>query len=160
MKEIFQMRGVHMKYTKYFYLILFIVIINCHFIPKNSQVPVHKIYYDHFQYTDNVSFYGVDGLNIQYEGDLAYLGDSYELSFDVINSSQSDVEIMDLIYNEENPYLEYSFTYENGNSLQVGDLLKGGETKHLKYRVLWKNPIETDQYELDSSFYINYEQVI
>ena len=143
-----------MKYLKYFIVIFFIM---NSFITSRETGP--KIYYDNFQYTDNVSFYGVDGLNVQYEGDLSYLGDSYELSFDVVNTSSSDVEITHLIV-QEDPYLLYSLTYEDGNKIQVGDLLKKGETKRLKYNVLWKNPIDIDQYELDSSFYINYEQII
>ena len=51
---------------------------------KTDDYPKSVIYYDNFQYTDNVLFYGVDGLNVQYEGELSYLGDSYELSFDVV----------------------------------------------------------------------------
>ena len=39
-------------------------------------------------------------------------------------------------------------------------LLKKGENKRLKYKVLYKNLINSDNYQFDSSFGLNYEQVL
>lgn len=148
------MYGGYMKYTSYLYVIL--VFFSSLLFHPTEDYPKSFIYYDNFQYTDNVLFYGVDDLNVQYEGELSYLGDSYELSFDVVNSSNMDVGISDLVLQSHDPYLEYSLTYENGKKVLIGDTLKAGEKRRLKYHVLWKNPIDKDDYELDSSFYIDY----
>ncbi len=143
-----------MKYTSYLYVIL--VFFSSLLFHPTDDYPKSVIYYDNFQYTDNVLFYGVDGLNVKYEGELAYLGDSYELSFDVVNSSNIDVGISDLVLQNQDPYLEYSLTYEDGDNVVIGDTLKAGEKRRIKYQVLWKNPIDIDDYEFDSSFYIDY----
>lgn len=143
-----------MKYTSYLYVIL--VFFSSLLFHPTDDYSKSVIYYDNFQYTDNVLFYGVDGLNVQYEGELSYLGDSYELSFDVVNLSNIDVGISDLVLQNQDPYLEYSLTYEDGDNVVIGDTLKAGEKRRIKYQVLWKNPIDIDDYELDSSFYIDY----
>ena len=57
-------------------------------------------------------------------------------------------------------FIDYQLTYEDGSKILVGDILNQGERKRLKYRVLYKNSIENDSYELDSSFYISYQQVL
>ncbi len=143
-----------MKYTSYLYVILFFLS-SLLFHPTDNYAKT-KVYYDNFQYTDNVLFYGIDDLNVQYSGELSYLGDFYELSFDVINSSDMDVAISDVVLHDQDSYLEYSLSYDNGESIMIGDILKSGEKKRIKYHVLWKNPIDSDDYELDSSFYIDY----
>ncbi len=120
----------------------------------------HNVYYDNIQYTDNVEFYGVDGFNIQYSGELNYLGDYYEISFDVVNGSGTKMMLSKCLYQESDYYIDYLLTYDDDSEVSIGDTLKQGERKRLKYRVLYKNPIQSDVYELDSSFYISYEQVL
>lgn len=120
----------------------------------------HRIYYDNVHYSDNVDFYGVEGTYLNYSGSLSYVGDYYELYFDVVNDTGVDVVICDYFLQEDNPYIHYELTYEDGNSIHNGDLLKKNESKTIHYKVLYQKPIEDDQYELDTNFSINFEQNI
>ena len=115
---------------------------------------VNDIYYD------NVEFYGVDGLNIRYLGELIAPGDSYEISFDVVNGASVDVAIAQCDYQKDDRFVEFHLTYDNGESVSVGDILKKGERKRLKYIVYYKNMIDQESYEFDSSFHISYEQAL
>ena len=117
------------------------------------------IYYDHVTYTDNVSFHGVDGLDLDFHGNLSYLGDFFEIDFDVVNDTSVDIEIAKCQL-QNNPYIEYQLTYDNGDDVQLGDVIKRGESKKLKYKVLYKNPILDQNYQFDSGFQIQYEQVL
>ncbi len=117
-----------------------------------------NIYYDNVQYTDNIDFYGIDGLTLQYAGQLSVPGDFYELSFDIINAGSVDVEIAKCVFQDSDPYIEYQLTYDDGKHINIGDMLKSGEKRRVKYRVLYKNRIDNDSYEFDSSFYLSYEQ--
>ena len=118
------------------------------------------VYYDNFKYTDNVIFNGSDGLNIDYTANLNRVGDYYEIAFDVINDSIVDVEISDCSYHDDDSYIDYELTYSDGKAIHEGDILKQGEKKQLKYRVLYKKQIEEDNYQFDSSFSLGYEQVL
>ena len=118
------------------------------------------VYYDNFKYTDNVNFNGSEGLNIDYSAELKQVGDYYELVFDVINDSDVDVEVSNCDYNDDDKYIDYYLAYADGKEINEGDILKKGESKKLKYRVLYKNSITEDNYEFDSSFSIRYEQKI
>ena len=120
----------------------------------------HKgLYYDNFSYTDNVEFNGAEGLDIDYNASLNQVGDYYEIIFDVINDSSVDVEITGCTFNKDDNYIDYELSYENGNKIKNGDILKKGQSKKIKYRVLYKNMIE-GTYQFDSSFSIGYEQVL
>ncbi len=153
-----------MKYYKFFMVGLGVI---CSIIFGDFSVAqratakvVQDIYYDNIEYSDNVSFYGVDGLTIQYTGELIAPGDSYEISFDVVNDADSDVIISQCRYQKDDKFVEYHLTYENGNLVQVGDVLKKGEKKRIKYLVFYKDLIDRDSYEFDSSFYISYEHAL
>ncbi len=121
---------------------------------------VNDIYYDNVKYSDNVEFYGVDGLNIRYLGELIAPGDSYEISFDVVNGASVDVAIAQCDYKKNDRFVEFHLTYDNGDDVSVGDILKKGERKRLKYVVYYKNMIDQESYEFDSSFHISYEQAL
>ena len=118
------------------------------------------IYYDNVKYSDNVDFYGVDGLNLAYTGNLNNVGDSYELTFDVVNDSGVDMIITDCAYHLDDPYIDYQLTYIDGNTVKEGDILEKDSTKTLHYVVTYKNPVLEDNYEVDSSFNIQYDQKI
>ena len=154
--------GSKMKYIQFFLVCAGIVY--CIFFGDYKLVEgdssLHDIYYDNVQYSDNVKFYGIDGLNINYSGELRSLGDFYEISFDVVNGTGTKIEISKCSYKLSDEYIDYQLTYDDGSQVSVGDILKQGERKRLKYRVLYKNMIQNDVYELDSSFYIRYEQVL
>lgn len=149
---------------KYIYriigIILFVFCLGSIFTPKEIHTVDSKIYYDNVRYTDNVTFYGVDGLNLQYSGNLTSPGEFYELTFDVVNSSNTDVEIVACDYHKEDAYVDYELFYEDGTKVLVGDVLKKGEIKSLTYRVLYKNVILLDSYQFDASFHIGYEQIL
>ncbi len=147
------------KYFKIGVIGLFILIGIC-FHGSIEEKDYKGIYYDHVSYSDNVSFYGIDGLSINYSANLSQLGESYELYFDVVNDSSVDVEIANYFVHKDDPYVEYQLSYGNGNTIQLGDIIKQGESKQLKYKVQYKNPIIEEDYQFDSSFQIQYEQII
>ena len=61
---------------------------------------------------------------------------------------------------KDDSYIDYELTYGNGKKINKGDILKKGQKRQLKYRVQYKNPIEEDSYQFDSSFSIGYEQLL
>ena len=151
-----------MKYAKIMLVgLLAIIGLGYHNLNANASGDISKgIYYDNVKYTDNVLFNSVDGVNIDYSAQLKYPGDYYELYFDIVNSSGYSVEITDCIYNDDDDYIDYELTYENGNEINVGDAIKNGESIRVKYRVFYKKYIIEDNYTFDTSFSILYEQVI
>lgn len=118
------------------------------------------VYYDNVNYTDNVVFNNVDGLKIDYSAELHNPGDYYELNFDVVNSTKYDVEIADYMFNESDNYITYELSYADGSKIKQGDIIKAGESKGLKYKVSYVNPIIEDNYTFDTSFSIQYEQAL
>ena len=150
-----------MKYLEVIVVgILFVGGILFHNFTGDTNALNKGIYYDNVNYTDNVTFNRVDGLNIDYEAELNVPGDFYELNFDVVNSTKYDVEIADYIYNESDKYITYELCYADGKKIKNGDIIKAGETKKLKYKVSYVNPIEDNNYTFDTSFTIQYEQAI
>ena len=154
--------GSVMKYFKSLILIipLFVGIIGSNISDIKEFNNKKGVYYDNFNYTDNVILEEVDGTNIDYNAQLTTVGDYYEITFDVINDSNIDVEISDCIFPNDDKYIEYKLTYADGKAINTGDILKQGENKRIKYRVLYKNQVNEDNYQFDSSFSIGYEQVL
>ncbi len=132
----------------------------CNFIANASGDLEKGIYYNNIEYTDNVEFKSVDGVKIDYSAQLNTPGDYYELYFDIVNSTNYDVAISDCIYNEDDDYIGYDLTYENGEKIGMGDVIKKHDTIRVKYKVLYKNYINVESYVIDTSFSILYEQVI
>lgn len=118
------------------------------------------IYYDNFKYTDNVNFNSSKGLSIDYTANLQQVGDYYEITFDVVNDSSVDVEITNCSYHDNDAYINYELTYIDGKEIHEGDILKKGEKRQIKYRVLYKNQIEVENYQFDTSFSLDYEQIL
>ena len=141
-------------------LFLFLTIGYNVFSEENGNGLNKGIYYDNFKYTDNVSLDEVDGTNINFSGKLEIPGDFYELSFDVINSTNTDVEIEDFFYHKSDEFISYQLTYKDGTKIKNGDILKAGQTRGVYYKVAYNNPITESDYTFDASFNINYEQVI
>ena len=115
------------------------------------------IYYDNVNYSDNVKLNNVDGMNIDYSAELLVPGDFYELTFDVVNESLYDVSFADINLNKDDKYIHYELTYNDGSTINIGDVVKKGEKKQLKYKVLYKKLVLED-YEFDTAFYLNFEQ--
>ena len=151
-----------MKYAKMMLVgLLAIIGLGYHNINTSASSSLKKgIYYDKIDYTDNVVFNSVDGVNIDYSASLNQPGDYYELYFDVVNSTSYNVAISECIYNDDDNYIDYELTYEDGKSIKVGDIIGKGESIRIKYRVLYKEYIMEPNYTFDTSFSILYEQVM
>ena len=134
--------GSVMKYFKSLILIipLFVGIIGSNISDIKEFNNKKGVYYDNFNYTDNVILEEVDGTNIDYNAQLTTVGD--------------------YIFPNDDKYIEYKLTYADGKAINTGDILKQGENKRIKYRVLYKNQVNEDNYQFDSSFSIGYEQLI
>ena len=137
-----------------------LLLLGIHSLESVSKFDSQGIYYDHVRYSDNVTFYGVDGLNLKYSANLSYVGDSYELFFDVVNDSGVDVVIQDILYSKEDPYIHYELTYQDGSMIQDGNLLQMGESKTIHYKVIYQEPIQEESYQFDSGFSLQFEQKI
>lgn len=151
-----------MKYVKLLLVgLLAIIGLGYHNFTASASGDINKgIYYDNIDYTDNVEFKSIDGVNLDYSAFLSYPGDYYELNFDVVNSTSYNMGITDCIYNEDDDYIDYELTYEDGTQINSGDIIKKGESIRVKYKVLYKKYINDDNYIIDNSFSILYEQVI
>lgn len=139
---------------------LIIIGIYANSLTMDSKAKTANIYYDNFKYTDNVEFHKAAGQNIDYSADLTNVGDSYEISFDIINKSDFDVKIVDYYCPKNDNYINYELTYNNGKIISQDDILKKGESKRFKYKVSYVNLVTEDNYTFDSSFSIQYEQKI
>lgn len=148
-----------MKYIK---SILIIVMIFMGIISINTkEINIKKgVYYDNFNYTNNVTLKEVSGTTIDYSANLKNVGEYYEISFDIINDSNVVMIISDYTIPEEDKFIDYNISYTNGTKIKQGDIIKPGELKKVKYKVLYKNQIDEDHYQFDPSFEINYEQNI
>lgn len=148
-----------MKYIKLLLIGLLAVIgLGYRTFSVNARNDLYKgVYYDNINYTDNVTFKSVDGVNIDYSAELNVPGDYYELTFDVINGTRYDIMITDCVYNENDDYIDYELTYEDGRKIKNGDIIKKGQSKRIKYKVLYKNLIQ-EEYSFDTGFSIMYEQ--
>ena len=136
-----------------FIMIGIIVIFNFH-LDSN----MNELYYDNFKYTSNVILSGIDGFNFNYSATLNDVGDYYEIDFDVVNPTEYDMEIDELDLNDDDKYINYSLIYENGDLVNIGDVIKNGESKTFKYIVFYENKVLEDNYDFDTSFNINYKQ--
>jgi hypothetical protein len=150
-----------MKYAKLMLVGFFAIIgLGCYgFTTNASDDFTNNIYYDNVDYTDNVLLNSVEGVNIDYSAQLMIPGDYYELYFDVVNKTNYDVKINECIYNEDDDYIDYELTYDDGEVINIGDIIKNGESVRIKYKVLYKNYIDKENYILDTSFSILYGQV-
>lgn len=92
-------------------------------------------------------------------------GDKYEFSFDIENEGSLDALIRTLEMTDlsdlQKKYVTYSLTYVNGDKIQEGDLLKGGETKKAYVLVEYKKLRYEDEYpendiNLNLTMSINY----
>lgn len=141
--------------------LLAVIGINYRNFTANASGDLKKgIYYDNVNYSDNVVFNNVDGADLDYSAELRVPGDYYELYFDVVNSTNYDVEITECVYNQDDEYIDYELVYENGDNINIGDIIKKGESIRVKYKVSYKEYISEDDYKFDTSFSILYEQVI
>ena len=136
-------------------LIMIGIIITFNYLSDNKM---NELYYDNFKYTSNVILSGINGFNFDYSVTLNYVGDYYEIDFDVINPTGYDMEIDELYLHKDDNYISYRLTYDDGDLVNKGDVIKKGESKTLRYIVFYKNRVLEENYNFDSSFNINYKQ--
>lgn len=150
-----------MKYVRVMLVgLLAIIGLGCYSFTANASDDfTNNIYYDNVDYTDNVLLNSIEGVNIDYSAQLMVPGDYYELYFDVVNKTNHDIKITECSYNEDDDYIDYELTYDDGNIINVGDIIRKSESVRIKYKVLYKKYIDKDNYVLDTSFSILYGQV-
>lgn len=127
---------------------------------SNDLVERKGLYYDHVEYSDNVNYYGTEDLNLKYSAELSKVGDSYSLSFDVVNDTNVDMKIVNVEYPKDDSYITYQLMYSDGSIIHSGDVISKGESRGIQYVVTYEKPIQDNDYEFDSSFHIGYEQVL
>ncbi len=75
--------------------------------------------------------------NLNLDVTLENPGDFYEFTLDINNKGTLDTKIsnIDLKADNEKEILKYHLTYANGTNIEVGDILKSGETKTIKVHI-------------------------
>ena len=111
-------------------LVVSILFINTSRVDSRNK----NIYYDNFRYTDNVDFKDM----FDYHVDLVNVGDYYEITFDVVNSTDDKYELKNISINEDSEYFNYDLVYLNGKNVNVGDVVNKNSVITLKYRVEYK----------------------
>ena len=104
---------------------------------------------------------------VNYAVDLAKPGDSYSFSVDVENAGTIDGMISTIsntgLVTEQQKYLDYSITYDDGTELKAKDGLKAGTKRNIKVSVKYKddiNPGDLPQEDktLNLTFNVEYVQ--
>ena len=131
-------------------LVVSILFINTSRVDSRNK----NIYYDNFRYTDNVDFKDM----FDYHVDLVNVGDYYEITFDVVNSTDDKYELKNISINEDSEYFNYDLVYLNGKNVNVGDVVNKNSVITLKYRVEYKKQVNKNE-DIDSSFGLEYGQL-
>ncbi len=131
-------------------LVVSILFINTSRVDSRNK----NIYYDNFRYTDNVDFKDM----FDYHVNLVNVGDYYEITFDVVNSTDDKYELKNISINEDSEYFNYDLVYLNGKNVNVGDVVNKNSVITLKYRVEYKKQVNKNE-DIDSSFGLEYGQL-
>ena len=139
-------------------IILVVIGVGYAFLTKtlsiNSDVTMNKnswnIYFDNVKVSDG-SVSGTPELSsdkskITFTAEISNPGDFYEFTADVINGGTIDAMVdslgnTDILTASQKKYLDYSITYQNGETIENKDLLKSGETRKIKVRLTFKRDI-------------------
>ena len=136
-------------------VLIVLLVVSILFINTNRVYSRNKnIYYDNFRYTDNVDFKDI----FDYRANLENVGDYYEITFDVVNSTDDKYELKNISINEDSEYFNYDLVYLNGKNVNVGDVVNKNSIITLKYRVEYKKQVVKNE-EIDSSFGLEYGQL-
>ena len=83
-------------------------------------------------------------MSITYGGELTHPGDFYEFSVDVVNDGTlpGKVSIVNLTGNSTN-YLSTSYSYANGDTINVGDIINAGSFRRLTIKTWIPEDIDT-----------------
>ena len=139
-------------------LLMILVIIICIFILNARRVDSREksLYYDNFRYTDNVEFRD----KFDYKANLVNIGDYYEITFDVVNESNNKYEVKDLLLNNNDKYFSYELVYMDNSRVNIGDKIDKNSTITMKYRVTYNNLVVDTNEDLDTSFNIEFGQIL
>ena len=139
-------------------LLMILVIIICIFILNARRVDSREksLYYDNFRYTDNVEFRD----KFDYKANLVNIGDYYEITFDVVNESNNKYEVKDLLLNNNDKYFSYELVYMDNSRVNIGDKIDKNSTITMKYRVTYNNIVVDTNEDLDTSFNIEFGQIL
>ena len=105
---------------------------------------------------------------VSYEVTLAKPGDYYEFTVDVVNDGSLDAlvsaqPILGGVNSDQDKYVNYSITYDDGTAISANDTLDAGVTKTYKVRVEYDSNVSsvdlptTDQ-NLSLTFAVTYQQ--
>ena len=111
-----------------------------------------------------------NGTIINFSVDMNKKDDVYEFTVDVYNEGTIDAELSNYLKvgltSEQEEYVDYDLTYDDGSALNVGDKLFAGERKKLKVRVKYLKlfPINEDDLtdtavQVNLSFKVDYVQI-
>ena len=109
-----------------------------------------------------------DKTNINFEVNLNLPGDFYEFTFDVVNNGSIEAMIDSVnktpnLKIEQQKYLDYIISYQNGEQISTKQLVKANEFVRLKVRVEYKKDINASDLPqstetLNLGFILNYVQ--
>ena len=89
-----------------------------------------------------------DNTSITYTVKLNRPKQFYEFTVDVVNEGtlpgKVSISTLSGITSEAEDIVLYTVNYTNGNPVQVGDILNGGATKHIKVKVYYNDEIDID----------------
>lgn len=102
--------------------------------------------------------------DLTFDCDLKVPGDYFEFTVDMVNNSNKDAKVEDInitkLTKEQERFLIYTVTYENGEKIKEEDILKSKDKKVLKVRVEFKYDITAEdlpkeKQNIDLAFDIN-----
>ncbi len=144
--------------TKYIESFIIATLLFVGFIFDSSDSSKSKIYYDNVSYSNNVILNNVDGLEIDYCASLDKPGDYYEIYFDMVNETKYDFYISNIDLKKDDNHVHYELRYDDGYDVNTGDIIKTGEKKRVRYKVLYKRAF-IEEYNFDTNFSINFEMI-
>lgn len=109
----------------------------------------------------------VDDTTVSFAATFQNQGDYYEFEVDIVNSGTIDAMLSEInktdLVSSGIEYLDYSVSYVNGDSLNVGDALSSSSSETLKIILKYKDDISSDQVPTEEvsfniSLILNYVQ--
>lgn len=98
----------------------------------------------------------VDNKYISFNIVLNASGDYYAFTADIKNNSNIDVKVDNVISNvlteEQDKYLGFSLTYDDGSKINKNDVIKVGETRKIKFVSLYKYVDEVNDHDVTASY--------
>ncbi len=98
----------------------------------------------------------VDNKYISFNIILNAPGDYYAFTADIKNNSNIDVKVDNVISNvlteEQDKYLGFSLTYDDGSKINKNDVIKVGETRKIKFVSLYKYVDEVNDHDVTASY--------